>query len=170
MAFAWDLIQSQHPIEHQCQKSYLRAFTSGGDSKQPVHSRSVMRIFTGRILDSQKCKTLRKQAYIEILQPKKDNFQIKLLILKILQQKKGQFSNTNSDIFHILAQNIDCGYLLELPTIYVFKQNMKNKVYPCKPQFNYIKVGFKGVKLYRHVFVMIAPCGQRRLRTCVNSK
>ena len=30
----------------------------------------------------------------------------------------------------------------------------KNNVYPCKPQFYYIKVGFKGVKIYRHVFVM----------------
>ena len=28
-------------------------------------------------------------------------------------------------------------------------------MYPCKPQFYYIKVGFKGVKLYRRVFVMI---------------
>ena len=26
-------------------------------------------------------------------------------------------------------------------------RNMKNNVYPCKPQFCYIKVGFKGVKL-----------------------
>ena len=24
---------------------------------------------------------------------------------------------------------------------------MKNNVYPCKPQFYYIKVGFKGVKI-----------------------
>ena len=43
---------------------------------------------------------LRKHAYsniLKILQPKKENFQIK-----------------NSDIFHISAQNIDCGYLLEL--------------------------------------------------------
>ena len=31
---------------------------------------------------------------------------------------------------------------------------MKNNVYLCKPQFYCIKVGFKGVKLYRHVFVM----------------
>ena len=34
---------------------------------------------------------------------------------------------------------------------------MKNNVYPCKPQFYYIKVGFKWVKiikLYRRVFVM----------------
>ena len=36
--------------------------------------------------------------YIEILQPKKENFQIK-----------------NSNIFHISAQNIDCGYSLEPP-------------------------------------------------------
>ena len=36
--------------------------------------------------------------YIEILQPKKENFQIK-----------------NSDIFHISSQNIDCGYSLEPP-------------------------------------------------------
>ena len=30
-------------------------------------------------------------------------------ILKILQPKKGKFSDKNSDIFHIPAQNIDCG-------------------------------------------------------------
>ena len=42
---------------------------------------------------------LRKHAYsniLKILQPKMENFQIK-----------------NSDIFHIYAQNIDCGYALE---------------------------------------------------------
>ena len=32
------------------------------------------------------------------------------------------------------------------PTMYVFSRNKKNNVYPCKPQFYYIKVGFKGVK------------------------
>ena len=31
---------------------------------------------------------------------------------------------------------------------------MKNNVYPWKPQFYYIKVGYKGSKLYRRVFVM----------------
>ena len=30
----------------------------------------------------------------------------------------------------------------------------KNDIYPYKPQFYYIKVGFRGVKLYRYVFVM----------------
>ena len=29
---------------------------------------------------------------------------------------------------------------------------MKNNVYPCKPQFYYIKVGFKGVKIIQACF------------------
>ena len=31
---------------------------------------------------------------------------------------------------------------------------MKNNVYPCEPKFYYIKVGFKGSKLYMYIFVM----------------
>ena len=38
--------------------------------------------------------------------------------------------------------------------MYVFMYIKKNNVYPCKPQFYYIKVGLRGSKLYRHVFVM----------------
>ena len=34
-------------------------------------------------------------------------------------------------------------------------RNKKNNAYPCKPQFYYIEVGFKGSTLHRHVFVMI---------------
>ena len=45
--------------------------------------------------------TLRKQAYSNIL--------------KILQPKPENFKMKNSDIFHIFAQNIDCGYSLEPP-------------------------------------------------------
>ena len=48
-------------------------------------------------------KALRKHTYsniLKILQPKKENFQIK-----------------KSDICHIPAQNIDCEYLLELPQL-----------------------------------------------------
>ena len=86
--------------------------------------------------------TLRKHAYsniLKILQPKQENFQIK-----------------NSDIFHISAQNIDCGYLLEpprrggsnkYPQSMFLSRNKKDNVCPCKPQFYYIKVGFKGVKI-----------------------
>ena len=77
--------------------------------------------------------------YIENFTSKTENFQIK-----------------NSDIFHISAQNIDCGYSLEPPQRGGFNEypqsmflsrNKKNNVYPCKPQFYYIKVGFKGVKI-----------------------
>ena len=61
-----------------------------------------------------------------------------------------------SDIFHISAQNIDCGYSLEprlrgdsneYPQSLFLSRNKKKNVYPCKPQFYYIKVGFKGVKI-----------------------
>ena len=55
----------------------------------------------------------------------------------------------NSDIFHTSAQNIDCGYSLEPPrrNPFFLSKNKKNNVYPCKPQFYYIKVGFKGIKI-----------------------
>ena len=84
--------------------------------------------------------SLRKQAYSNILQilSKNENFQMK-----------------NSDNFHVSAQNIDCWYSLEPPRrgvltstiIYVLIRNKKNNLYPCKPQFYYIKVGVKGVKI-----------------------
>ena len=89
---------------------------------------------------------LRKHAYSNILKispPKTESFQIK-----------------NSDNFHISAQNIDCGYSLEPtrrggsnenPQAMFLSRDKKNNVYPCKPQFYYIKVGFKGSKLYRYV-------------------
>ena len=86
--------------------------------------------------------TLRKHAYSNILKissPKTENFPIK-----------------TSDIFHISAQNIDCRYSLEpprrggsneYPQSMFLSRNKKNNVYPCKPQFYYIKRGFKGVKI-----------------------
>ena len=69
--------------------------------------------------------------------------------LKIFRYKK-------QNIFHISAQNTDCGYLLELPQrgssneypqSMFSSKNKKNNAYPCKPLFYYIKVGFKGVKI-----------------------
>ena len=61
---------------------------------------------------------------------------------KLITEKLKIFSQKKSNIFHISAQNIDCGYSLEPP-----RRNKKNNVYPCKSQFYYIKVGFKGVKI-----------------------
>ena len=67
-----------------------------------------------------------------------------------------KFSDKNSDIFHISAQNVESGYSLEpprrggsneYPQFMFLSRNKKNNVYPCKPQFYYINVGVKGVKI-----------------------
>ena len=67
----------------------------------------------------------------------------------------------NTEIFHIFVQNIDCGYSLELPhrggsneypQSMFLSRNTKNNVYPCKLQFYYIKVGFKGVRIIKVCF------------------
>ena len=77
-------------------------------------------------------------------------------ILKILPPKNENFQTKNSDIFHISNQNTDCEYSLEpplrgssneYPQSMFLSRNRKNNVYPCKPQFYYIKVEFKGVKI-----------------------
>ena len=76
--------------------------------------------------------SLRKHTYLSILKispPKTENFQMKI-----------------SDMFHISALNIDCGYSLEPPrrggsneySQYMFlSSNKKNNVYPCKPVLLY---------------------------------
>ena len=61
----------------------------------------------------------------------------------------------NYDIFHIPAHDTDCGYSLEPPRRGVLYQNKTNNVYPCTPQFYYIKVGSRGSKLYMRVFVIV---------------
>ena len=89
------------------------------------------------------CCSLRKHAYSNILK-------------KFLPSKNENFQIKNSDIFHISAQNIDCGYWVEsprrggsneYPQSMFLSRNKKNNVYPCKPQLYYTKVGFKGVKI-----------------------
>ena len=71
-------------------------------------------------------------------------------------QKKWKFSDKKFWYFLISAQNTDWRYSLELPRwggsneypqSMFLSRNKKNNVYPCKPQFYYIKVGFKGVKI-----------------------
>ena len=75
--------------------------------------------------------------------------------MKILPPKNENFQIKHSDIFRISAKNIDSGYSLEVPRwgnsneypqSMFLSRNKKNNVYPCKTQFYYIKVGFKGVK------------------------
>ena len=78
----------------------------------------------------QPAHTLRKHAYSSIQ--------------KILPTKNENFQTKNSDIFHISAQNIDCGYSLEpprrggsneYPQSMFLSRNKKNNIYPVKPSF-----------------------------------
>ena len=71
-------------------------------------------------------------------------------------QKTEFFQIKNSNIFHISAQNIDCGYSLEPPRRGGSNEYLQSMFYavirkimytPVNPQFYYIKVGFKGVKI-----------------------
>ena len=77
-------------------------------------------------------------------------------IYRNFTSRNRKFSHKKTDIFHISAQNIDCGFSLEpprrggsneYPQSMFLSRNKKNNVYLCKPQFYYIKVGFKGVKI-----------------------
>ena len=89
-------------------------------------------------LESNNYKNKPIQIYWTFYHPKNEKFRIKTRIC-----------------FHISAQNIDCGYSLEplrrggsneYPQSTFLSRNKKNNVNPCKPQFYYINVGFKGVK------------------------
>ena len=81
-----------------------------------------------------------------------------------LTAKNRKQNQIKTDIFHISAQKIECGYSLEPPRLYSLEpphrggsneypqslflsRNKKNSVYPCKPMFYYIKVGYKGGKI-----------------------
>ena len=72
-----------------------------------------------------------------------------------LALKIESFQLKKFDIFLIFALNIDCGYTLEpprrggsneYPQSMFWSKNKKNRytVYPCIPQFFYIKVGYEG--------------------------
>ena len=50
------LFSSCRTVEPQHQKTYLQTYAPSEDSDQPAHSRRLIRIFTGRIFDSQECK------------------------------------------------------------------------------------------------------------------
>ena len=90
--------------------------------------------------------------------------QFKYMYIETFTAQNRKFSDKKSDIFHISAQNIDCGYSLEPPRrggsngldeavltsthkLCFWAETRKIMYAPCKPQFDYIKVGFKGVKI-----------------------
>ena len=76
--------------------------------------------------------------------------------LNLTTKKPGNFQIKILICFHISAQNMDFWYSLEpprrggsneYPQIMFLSRNKKNNVYPCKSQFYYITMGFKGVKI-----------------------
>ena len=79
-------------------------------------------------------------------------------IFKISPPKTGTFQIKNLIFSYFCSKNIDCGFSLEPPqqggsneypqSMFLSrKKKKKNNVYPCKPQFYYIKMEFKGVKI-----------------------
>ena len=54
--------------------------------------------------------------------------------------KTWKYSDKKTDIFRRGNSN-------EYPQSMFLSRNKKNNVHPCKPQFYYIKVGFKGVSI-----------------------
>ena len=71
-------------------------------------------------------------------------------ILKILPPKIENFQIKKSDIFHVSAQNIDCGYSLEpprrggsneYPQSMFYVEIRKNNIYPLNPSFFLYKSG-----------------------------
>ena len=86
------------------------------------------------------------------------NYITKTRLIKYIENsttKNWKFSDKNSDIFHMTAQNIARGYSLEpprgssneYPQSKFLSRNKKNNVYSSKPKFYNIKVGFKGIKI-----------------------
>ena len=109
--------------------------------------------------------TLRKHAYSKILKipsPKTESFQIKVLIFF--------FSYFCSK--HRLRYSCEPpgrGGSNEYPYSMFLSRNKKNNIYPCKPQFYCIKVGFKGVKNILACFRDVSDCCYKSIYLMANS-
>ena len=84
-------------------------------------------------------------------------------ILKILPPQNENAHKKTSNIFHISAQTIDCGYSLEPPRRggsneypqFMFWAEIRKIMYtPVNPSFTIWKWGLRRSNLYRYVFVM----------------
>ena len=77
-------------------------------------------------------------------------------ILRILPPKKRKLSDEKFGYFPYSCSKHRLWVLVRTASHHnlFLSINKKNNVYPCKPQFYCIKVGLRGSKLYRRVFVM----------------
>ena len=132
------------------------------DSDQPALSRSLIRIFSGHVLDNQKMQNITKTCLfkcIENFTTKKWNFSDKKIwYFSCFCSKHWLYVLvwTASNIYRLYVLVwIASGRRFErVPTIYVFSINKKNNVNPFKPSFYYLKWDLRGSKLYRYLFVM----------------
>ena len=67
--------------------------------------------------------------------------------------KNDYFQSKNCNTFLIFAQNIDCEAVLTSTHNQCFGVKIRKIIYPCKPQFYYIRVGCKGVFVTRNCFL-----------------
>ena len=97
--------------------------------------------------------TLRKHAYsniLNILHSKKENFlnkKIWYFFSYFCSKHRLWVLVRTASAKHrlwVLLRTASARRFEREPTIYVLSRNKKNNVYPCKPQFYYIKVGFEG--------------------------
>ena len=70
------------------------------------------------------------------------NFQMKKMIYF------SYFCSKHRSWVHVRTASLTSTYDL------CFRAKIRKNVYPCKPQFYYIKVGVRGSSLYGHVFLM----------------
>ena len=117
--------------EPQREQMYLVVRVPGKESDQPAHLRTQITFRPASTHRQIHYENTPIQVYWKF-HLQKLSFQIKVLIFFF---------------FHISAQNMDCGYLLEpprwggsneYPQPMFLSRNKKNNVYPCKPQFYYI--------------------------------
>ena len=73
--------------------------------------------------------------------------------------KKWRFSDKKFWYFSYFCSKHTLWLLVRTASsIYVLSRNKENNIYHCKPKFYYIKMGLRGSKLYRYVFVMPFLC------------
>ena len=87
-----------------------------------------------------------------------------MIYSNFFRSKIDNFQTKYFDIFLIFAQNIDCGYSLELPRSNEYPQSMfwgknkKNRYTPAYPSFAIQKWGSGEYTLHGHVFLMKPDC------------
>ena len=104
----------------------LRMCAGWFESSLCEHVKGYVFLRCGSLYISRFPITLRKHAYSNILK---------------IHHQSWKFSDKKSDIFHISAGAV----LTSTHNLCFWAEIRKNNVYPCKPQFYYIKVGFKGL-------------------------